>query len=216
MPSLAPEHRGFLSGPSFAREVAEGLPTDVVVASTPLDAALATQKLLHAPRFRVYTSADPIGVQIGGAIKNVIAVASGACDGLGLGANARAALITRGLAEITRLAVALGGDPLTMLGLAGVGDLVLTCTGTQSRNHTLGAKVAQGVSAAEYVASSRAVAEGYWTAAAAHALAEQRGIDMPITEQVYQVLHKGRPLFEALESLLKREGKSELHGIRGR
>ncbi|HJQ85810.1 MAG TPA: NAD(P)H-dependent glycerol-3-phosphate dehydrogenase [Candidatus Binatia bacterium] len=213
MPDLG-DRLAFLSGPSFAREVARGLPTDVVVASRGMTAARAVQPLLHAPTFRVYTSADPVGVQIGGAVKNVIAVATGACDGLGFGANARAAIITRGLAEITRLGVALGADPLTFLGMAGVGDLVLTCTGDLSRNRTLGKKVAEGVDPRAYLASNRSVAEGFSTAAAANALAAKLGVEMPITEQVFHVLHRGRPLLEAVQLLVSREFKSELHGIR--
>ena len=143
MPHVGTDRLAFLSGPSFAREVAKGLPTDVVVASRGMVAAQAVQPLLHSPLFRVYTSSDPVGVQVGGAVKNVIAIATGACDGLGFGNNARAALITRGLAEITRLGIALGADPLTFLGMAGVGDLVLTCIGDLSRNRTLGKKVAE-------------------------------------------------------------------------
>ena len=154
-----------------------------------MTAARRVQALIHAPNFRVYTSADPIGVQVGGAIKNVLAVATGVCDGLDFGDNARAALITRGLAEMTRLGVALGANPLTFLGLAGVGDLVLTCTGDLSRNRTLGKQLAAGVDPKEYLASKRSVAEGFSTSAAAHALAQKLGVEMPITENVYDVLH---------------------------
>ncbi len=216
MPGLDAERLAFLSGPTFAREVARGLPTDVVVASTGMVAARKVQELVHAVTMRVYTSADPIGVQVGGAIKNVLDVATGACDGLQFGSNARAALITRGLAEITRLGVALGADPLTFLGMAGVGDLVLTCTGDLSRNRQLGLRVAEGIDPAAYLASQRAVAEGFSTAAAGHGLAERLGVDMPITEQVYHVLHRGRPLLEAARALLERGHKEELHGIRER
>jgi glycerol-3-phosphate dehydrogenase (NAD(P)+) len=214
MPAVGPDRLAFLSGPSFAREVARGLPTDVAVASVGMVAARRVQPLLHAPVFRVYASADPIGVQVGGAVKNVMAIATGACDGLGFGTNARAALITRGLAEITRLGVALGADPLTFLGMAGVGDLVLTCTGDLSRNRTLGLKLATGIDPRTYLASQRSVAEGFNTAAATHQLAEKRGIEMPITEQVYHVLHRGRPLLDAVRLLLEREYKDELRGIR--
>lgn len=210
---VGPERVAFLSGPSFANEVARGLPTDVAVASDRMVAASQVQKLIHAPTFRVYTSADPVGVQVGGAIKNVVAVAAGACDGLELGTNARAALITRGLTEITRLGVALGANPLTFLGQAGVGDLVLTCTGPLSRNRTLGMKVAAGVDPEVYLAGVRSVAEGYLTAAAAYNLSRRLGIDMPITEQVYHVLHERRPLLDALRRLLTREFKEELAGI---
>jgi glycerol-3-phosphate dehydrogenase (NAD(P)+) len=213
LPAVTPERLAFLSGPTFALEVARGLPTDVVVASHAMTAARRVQPLLHAPMFRVYASGDPIGVQVGGAVKNVLAVATGACDGLELGANARAALITRGLVEIARLGVALGANPLTFLGMAGVGDLVLTCTGELSRNRTLGKQVAAGVDAREYLASRRSVAEGFYTAAAAYELARKLGVDMPITENVYHVLHAGRPLAEALQILLKRSFKEELVGI---
>ncbi len=203
----------FLSGPSFAKEVARGLPTDVVVASEGMTAAHTVQKLIHAPNFRTYASADPIGVQVGGAIKNVLAVATGVCDGLNFGDNARAAVITRGLAEMTRLGVALGANPLTFLGLSGVGDLVLTCAGDLSRNRTLGKQIAAGVDPKEYLASKRSVAEGFSTSAAAHALAQKLGVEMPITENVYEVLHRGRPLKEAVKTLLERTHKDELAGI---
>ena len=216
LPELPPERVAFLSGPSFAKEVARGLPTDVVLASRDGSAAREVQPLLHASAFRVYSSTDPVGVQVGGAVKNVVAVAAGACDGLGLGANARAALITRGLAEITRLGVALGADPLTFLGMAGVGDLILTCTGDLSRNRTLGAKVAEGVDPQEYLAGQRSVAEGFFTAAATWALAQKLGVDMPITEHVFHVLHRGRPLREAARLLVSRGFKEELAGIRQR
>lgn len=214
LPDVTVERLAFLSGPSFAKEVAGGLPTDVAIASQGMRAARKVQPMLHAPTFRVYTSADPIGVQVGGAVKNVMAVATGVCDGLGFGTNARASLITRGLAEITRLGIALGADPLTFLGLAGVGDLVLTCTGDLSRNRTLGMRVAEGVDPQEYLANRRSVAEGFFTAAAAWALSRELGVDMPITDHVYHVLHRGRPLREAVELLLARESKDELLGIR--
>lgn len=203
----------FLSGPSFAKEVARGLPTNVVVASEDIASAHQVQELIHAPNFRSYASADPIGVQVGGAIKNVLAVATGACDGLGFGDNARAAVITRGLAEMTRLGVALGANALTFLGLAGVGDLFLTCAGDLSRNRTLGKQLALGVDPKAYLASQRSVAEGFSTSAAAKALAEKLGVEMPITENVYEVLHRGRPLKEAVKMLLERGYRDELDGI---
>jgi glycerol-3-phosphate dehydrogenase (NAD(P)+) len=215
MPRLDAERLAFLSGPTFAREVARGLPTDVVVASTGMVAACKVQELVHSVSLRVYSSADPIGVQVGGAIKNVLAIATGACDGLQFGTNARAALITRGLAEITRLGVALGADPLTFLGMAGVGDLVLTCTGDLSRNRQLGMRLAEGADPAAYLAAQRAVAEGFSTSAAAYDLSRALGVEMPITEQVYHVLHRGRPLLEAARALLERGHKEELQGIRG-
>jgi glycerol-3-phosphate dehydrogenase (NAD(P)+) len=214
LPAVGPHRLAFLSGPSFASEVARGLPTNVVAASQDPAAARAVQQALHAPAFRVYASEDVVGVQVGGALKNVIAVAAGACDGLGLGTNARAAIITRGLAEMTRLGAALGAQPLTFLGLAGVGDLVLTCTGELSRNRALGLSVAQGADPKKYVAEHRSVAEGFYTAAAAHALALKKGVEMPITEQVYEVLHHGRPLPQALKALMHRDFKEEFRGIR--
>lgn len=214
MPSVDPERVVVLSGPSFAKEVARGLPTDVVAASWGAASARAAQIMLHAPQLRVYTSPDPIGVETAGAVKNVVAIAAGACDGLELGTNARAALITRGLAEITRLGMALGADPLTFLGLAGVGDLVLTCTGDLSRNRRLGLEIAKGVDPQAYLAAQRSVAEGFTTSAAAWALAQKRGVDMPITEQVHAVLHQGRSLLEALRLLVTRAEKAELVGIR--
>lgn len=213
LPGVPADRVAFLSGPSFAKEVARGLPTDVAVASHRMIAARAVQKLVHAPMLRVYTSADPVGVQVGGAVKNVVAVAAGAADGLELGTNARAALIARGLAEMTRLGIALGANPLTFLGMAGVGDLVLTCTGPLSRNRTLGMKLAEGADPKAYLASVHSVAEGFSTAAATYELAQKMGVDMPITEQVYHVLHQGRPLPEALRLLVTRVHKDELLGI---
>lgn len=203
-----------LSGPSFAREVASGLPTDVVVASKSAEAAADVAAALHSPFFRVYTSKDPIGVEVGGAMKNVLAIASGACDGIGLGLNARAALVTRGLSEMARLGVALGGDPLTFMGLSGMGDLILTSTGALSRNRSLGLKIAEGIEPAKYLASQRTVAEGYLTARAAYRLGQKVGVELPITEQVYAVLHEARPLLEAMKMLMTRAQKDELWGIR--
>ncbi len=209
----APDELCALSGPSFAREVASGLPTDVVVASTRSECAADVAAALHSPFFRVYTSRDPIGVEVGGAMKNVLAIAAGACDGLGMGLNARAALVTRGLSEMARLGVALGGDPLTFMGLSGVGDLILTSTGALSRNRTLGMKIAEGANAVAYLASQRTVAEGFLTARAAWRLAQRSRVDMPITEQVYHVLHEGRPLLDAMKILLTRAQKDELWGL---
>ncbi len=214
LPAVGRERLCFLSGPSFAREVAKGLPTDVAVASVKAEAARVVQPILHSPMFRVYTSDDPVGVQVGGAVKNVVAVAAGACDGLELGSNARASLLTRGLAEITRLGLALGANPLTFLGLAGVGDLLLTCTGALSRNRTLGLKVAEGIDPQVYLTTVKSVAEGFWTSTATFDLARKLGVDMPITEQVFHVLHRRRPLLEALRLLLTRDFKDELVGIR--
>lgn len=213
-PALGPERVGVLSGPSFAKEVVRDLPTDVVVASKSRPLLDRVQDALHSPTFRVYGSVDPVGVQVGGSLKNVLAVAVGASDGLDMGANARAALMTRGLAELTRLGVALEADPLTFLGLAGVGDLILTCTGELSRNRQLGIEVARGADPREYLHARRSVAEGFWTAKATHALALKHGVEMPITEQVYAILHEGRPLVKAAVQLMARSAKDELDGIR--
>jgi len=214
LPEVPASRVAFLSGPTFAKEVAMGLPCDIVAASKDAGACEPIQRMLHAPTFRVYASGDPVGVEVAGALKNVIAIAAGACDALSLGLNARAALLTRGLAEITRFGVALGADPLTFLGLAGMGDLVLTCTGELSRNRHLGVEIAKGVDAATYVATQRTVAEGFYTAHAAYDLAQKLGIDSPIVEQVYFVLHRERPLLDALRLLVTRDFKDELRGIR--
>lgn len=198
-----------LSGPSFAREVARGMPTNVVAAATDLAVARRAQELCSNEWFRVYTSMDPTGVEIGGALKNVIAIAAGACDGLGFGYNTRAALITRGIAEMARLAVAKGGQVLTLAGLSGLGDLILTCTGELSRNRTLGFALGSGKPIEEALASLPGVAEGYLTAKSAHALAERLGVELPITEAVYAVLHGGKPTAEAVRGLLARPVRSE-------
>lgn len=202
-----------LSGPSFAKEVARSLPTDVVVASKGCTAAERVQALLHLGVFRVYVSDDVVGVQLGGALKNVVAIAAGACDELGLGDNARAALITRGLAEMTRLGVAKGANPLTFLGLAGIGDLVLTAAGDLSRNRTLGRQIARGEKPREILAERRTVAEGFFAAKTARDLARKLDVDMPVTKQVYEVLYEDKTIVDAAQELMKREFKSELTGI---
>src|SRR6266851_3469432 len=191
-----------LSGPSFAREVAAGLPTALVVASTDAAMARTLQERLSAPAFRLYTNRDLVGVEIGGALKNVMAIATGLSDGLGLGENARAALITRGLAEISRLGVALGASALTFAGLAGIGDLVLTCTGSLSRNRALGLAVAGGRKRADVEGETRMIAEGVRTIASALALARQVGVSMPICAEVGAVLFDDKPAGEALADLL--------------
>lgn len=198
-----------LSGPSFAREVVRGVPTNLVAASTDAEAALFVQKLLSRERLRVYTSADPIGVEVGGALKNVIAIAAGAADGLGFGENTRAALITRGVAEMARLVRAKGGQMLTTAGLSGLGDLVLTSTGDSSRNRTLGRKLGGGMSLAEALASSDGVAEGYVTSKSAYLLAERLAVDLPITQAVFSVLHEGLSPSAALGQLLSRPLRGE-------
>ncbi|MBL8229176.1 MAG: NAD(P)-dependent glycerol-3-phosphate dehydrogenase [Bryobacterales bacterium] len=198
-----------LSGPSFAKEVARGEPAAIAVASQ--DAALAQQiqALFSTRTLRLYTNPDPIGVETGAALKNVIAIAAGVCQGLGLGSNSRAALITRGLAEITRLAVAMGGQPATLAGLAGLGDLVLTCTGDLSRNRQVGVELAKGRPIAEITASMRMVAEGVQTTYAAMDLARKYQVSLPITEQMEEILEGRRGPSEALRILMERSLKGE-------
>ncbi len=198
-----------LSGPSFALEVFQGQPTAVVAAARQEGAAHQAQRVFATPRFRVYSHTDVIGVELAGSLKNVIAIAAGILDGLGLGNNPRAALITRGLAEMTRLGVAMGADPLTFAGLAGMGDLILTTTGALSRNRSLGVALAQGQSLAEYTATHRTVAEGVNTARAALALAQRAGRELPICEQVAAILFEGKPPKQAVGDLMERTLKSE-------
>lgn len=198
-----------LSGPSFAKEVALGLPTAVVVAGGSEAACHRVASAFHGGYFRVYHSDDVVGVEYGAALKNVLAIACGVSDGAGLGTNARAALITRGLSEITRLAVARGANPLTLMGLAGLGDLVLTCTGDLSRNRRVGLGLGQGRSLASVLEELGQVAEGVVTAQSAWALAQQAGVDMPITEQVYRMLYEDKPVRDVLRDLVGRERKAE-------
>lgn len=202
-------NRGVLSGPSFAVEVARGLPTAVTLASGDKQFAAAAARDLHSPRLRIYSSHDTVGVEVGGAVKNVMAIAAGICDGLGFGHNARAALITRGLAEITRLGLKLGGQLETFMGLAGAGDLILTCTGDLSRNRRVGLMLAQGKPLPAILEELGHVAEGVHTAREVRALALQYGVDMPITEAVCQMLFEGLPPGKAVEALLSREPKVE-------
>jgi glycerol-3-phosphate dehydrogenase (NAD(P)+) len=198
-----------LSGPSFALEVAKKLPTNLVVAAKNHDLSVAVQGRLASERLRVYSSDDPVGVQVGGAVKNVIAIAAGACDGLGFGYNTRAALITRGLAEMARLAIAKGGKVLTLAGLAGLGDLVLTCTGELSRNRTVGFELGRGGRLENVLAGLGHVAEGVPTAEAAHKLAERLGVELPISSEVYRVLFEGKGVAAAVEDVLHRPLRSE-------
>lgn len=211
---VVPSHAGpaasFLSGPSFALEVAREEPTAVTVASKDADAALRVQALFQTSYFRVYTTDDVVGVELGGALKNVIAIAAGMVAGLGLGHNTTAALVTRGLAEIARLAEARGADRLTLSGLAGMGDLILTCTGGLSRNRHVGHELGHGRTIDEILADMDMVAEGVDTTRAAHALARREGIEMPIVEEVHAVLFDGRNAAEALENLMTREPKPEV------
>jgi len=201
---------GALSGPSFAKEVACGDPTAITIASCDTGLAETIQREFSDPRFRVYTNSDVVGVELGGALKNIIAIAAGVCAGLELGHNSVAALITRGLAEITRLVVACGGRPETMAGLAGLGDLVLTCTGGLSRNRSVGVELGRGRKLPEIIADMRGtVAEGVSTTHAAIELARARHVEMPITEQMDAVLHQGKSPREAIHDLMTRSSKSE-------
>ncbi len=197
-----------LYGPSFALEVAKALPTAVVVAGAD-DTAHIAAEAFHGDHFRAYHTYDVVGVCIGGSIKNVMAIACGVSDGLGFGANARAGLITRGLAEITRLAVAMGADPITMMGLAGIGDLVLTCTSNLSRNRRVGLALGEGRTLDDVLQELGEVAEGVTTAVSAHKLARKIGVELPITEQVYAMLHEDRPAMEALTALMGRQRRAE-------
>ncbi len=199
-----------LSGPSFAVEVARGDPTAVTVATQDPELGRLIQKEFSDASFRVYTSDDPIGVELGGALKNSVAIAAGICAGLGLGHNSIAALITRGLAEITRLVIACGGKAETMAGLAGLGDLVLTCTGGLSRNRSVGVELGKGRKLTEILAGMHgAVAEGVFTTTAAVGLACAHGVEMPIIEQIYAILHDGKAPRDAISELMARTGKSE-------
>ncbi len=199
-----------LSGPSFAIEVAKGVPTAVTAGARDEEVAKTIQHIFATPVFRVYTSTDILGVELGGAVKNVMAIAAGICDGLKLGANTRAALITRGLAEIRRLGVALGADPDTFSGLSGVGDLVLTCTTDLSRNHTVGKKLGQGKKLADILAEMRMVAEGVRNAKSVYNLSINAGVEMPIVGQTYRILYEDLDPGEALIALMTRKLKAEL------
>jgi glycerol-3-phosphate dehydrogenase (NAD(P)+) len=201
---------GALSGPSFAQEVARGDPTAITIASANAELLRTVQQEFTDPSFRIYTNTDVVGVELGGALKNTIAIAAGICDGLGFGHNSAAALITRGLAEMTRLVVACGGRPETMAGLAGLGDLVLTCTGGLSRNRSVGVELGRGKKLPEIIAAMHGmVAEGVFTTSAAVGLARSRGVEMPITEQMHAILHQGKSPREAIQDLMSRTGKSE-------
>ena len=207
-PSFAPRYVA-LSGPSFALEVAQDQPSAIVAASAEPDAAKAVQTALSSHRFRVYTNSDVVGVEIGGAVKNVMAIATGVVNGLGLGYNSVTALITRGLAEMTRLAVKLGGRGETLAGLAGMGDLVLTCLGNLSRNRQVGVALGQGRTLEQIISETRQVAEGVKTAKATHELAQRTGVEMPITEGVYQMLYEGKTPQQLLQELMERPLKGE-------
>lgn len=199
-----------LSGPTFAKELAQGLPTAIALASNNADFADQMQQRIHCSKaFRVYLNPDMVGVQLGGAIKNVIAIGAGISDGMGFGANARTALITRGLAEISRLGQTLGANPATFMGMAGLGDLVLTCTDNQSRNRRFGLMLGQGKNAEQAMAEIGQVVEGFYNTKEAFLLAQRQGVEMPIVEQIYQMLFCGKHAKDVAASLLGRERKGE-------
>ena len=210
LPKHAHEHFAFLSGPSFAKELAAHTPTGVVIASKNSAVCEVVMRRFHQPYLRTYASEDVIGVECGGAMKNVVAIAAGACDGLGFGHNTRAMLITRGLAEIARLSRARGGSPLTLAGLAGMGDLVLTCTGDLSRNRTVGMELGKGKKLAEILAHLGHVAEGVKTTKSAYDLSKKLGVDMPITSEIYKVIYEDKPIERAVTDLMGRELVREL------
>ncbi len=201
-----------LSGPSFAKEVAQGIPTNIVLAGFEEALAVSIQHRFATDRFRVYSSDDPIGVEVGGALKNVIAIAAGACDGLGFGHNTRAALVTRGLAEIARIAIAKGGSVLTLAGLAGMGDLVLTCTAELSRNRTVGFEMGRGRKLDDVLRSLGHVAEGVPTAQSAYELAQKLDVELPIINEVYRVLYENKSPSQAVQDVLTRPLKKEWGG----
>lgn len=199
----------YLSGPSFAKEVGQKMPTAVVVATYSEKLARIVQAAFTVPYFRVYTSTDVIGVEMGGALKNVIAIGVGVAVGMGLGTNTRAGMITRGLNEITRLAMRRGANPLTLMGLSGMGDLVLTCAGPLSRNRSVGERLGRGETIEDILGDMKQVAEGVKTAKSVFNLAKQFNVEMPISEQVYYVLHESKPVHQALQDLLARDSKRE-------
>lgn len=205
-------YMAFLSGPTFARELAQKMPTNVVVASYSERLATQVQQVFHHSYFRVYRTVDVVGVELGGSLKNVIAIAAGAASGMGFGYNTTAGLITRGLAEMSRLAVAMGANPLTLAGLTGMGDLVLTCTGGLSRNRQVGMELGKGRTLAEILGEMNMVAEGVKTAQSVHGLAKKIGVEMPICEKVYEVLYEDKKAHEALQELMARELKRESFG----
>ncbi len=202
-----------LSGPSFAKEVAAQIPTVVAAAAIERDVAEFVQAVFSCPTFRVYVNDDPIGTQIGGAMKNVLAIAAGICDGMNMGLNPRAALITRGLTEMNRLGTRMGADPLTLSGLAGVGDLLLTCTGELSRNYTVGKQIGQGKALDDIISEMRMVAEGVKTTRSVYNLSKKLGVDLPICNEVYAVLFDGRPVDQTVDRLMNRSLKHELDGL---
>ena len=210
LPHIDRECLAVLSGPSFAREVATGVPTVITAASASAETAETVQQVFSTPAFRVYTSEDVIGVELGGSVKNVIAIAAGIVDGLGLGLNTRAALITRGMTEMRRLGLRLGANPRTFTGPAGLGDMVLTCTGTLSRNHTVGKKIGEGKTLSEILSEMRMVAEGVKTAKSVYNLSRRLGVEMPISHEIYRILYEGTTPTEGVMRLMTRDLKDEL------
>ena len=210
LPDIRPQRIAALSGPSFAKEVARNVPTAVTAASIDMETARHVQEVFSTPHFRVYTSTDVAGVELGGAVKNVIAIAAGIIDGLGLGLNTRAALITRGLTEIRRLGLRLGANPRTFPGLAGVGDLILTCTGSLSRNHTVGKKIGEGLKLNDILSEMKMVAEGVKTARSVYNLARKLDVTMPIVTEVYRILYEDAAPQTAVRNLMTRDLKQEL------
>jgi glycerol-3-phosphate dehydrogenase (NAD(P)+) len=209
---LSQQQIAVLSGPSFAKEVMRKLPTAVTLAIENMHTGVHLQEIFNVNHFRVYTHDDLLGVELGGALKNVMAIASGISDSLGLGNNARASLITRGLVEMTRLGVAMGAKERTFSGLSGIGDLVLTCSSPLSRNYTVGAKLGQGMKLKEILGEMRSVAEGVPTAESAYSLSQKYSIEMPIIEQVYRVLYEDKDPARAVKDLMERSLKSEFYG----
>ncbi len=209
LPERVANRATYLSGPTFASEIAAGMPAAIVLAGSDAKTCSLAQTALSSIRFRIYTTDDVLGVLIGGAIKNVIAIAAGLSDGLGLGSNARAALITRGLAEITRIGVAMGAQPATFSGLSGIGDLVLTCSGDASRNRRVGLALGQGKSMTDILADMKQVAEGVKTTKVAHELAQKLGTDAPLTKVMHSIIHEGAPARHAMAALMSRALRSE-------
>ena len=198
-----------LAGPTHAEEVSRGIPTTIVAACDDIEKARKVQKVWSGPLFRVYTSTDPVGVEIGGAVKNVIAIAVGCSDGMGFGDNTRAALITRGLAEMKRFVLAYGGRPETLSGLAGIGDLIVTCTSVHSRNHSVGERLGRGEKIKDILSSMQMVAEGVWNSKVVHEIALDLGVEMPICDLVYALCYENFDAHKAVEAIMSRELKSE-------
>lgn len=210
---LSKENIAVLSGPSFAKEVANKIPTVVAAASIKRSVSEYVQNVFSCSTFRVYINDDPVGTQLGGAMKNVVAIAAGICDGMDMGLNPRAALITRGLTEMNRLGTKLGADPLTLSGLAGVGDLLLTCTGSLSRNYTVGLQIGQGKKLEEIISDMRMVAEGVKTTRSVYNLSRKLGVDLPICNEIYAVLFEDLSVEETVQRLMSRSLKHELDGV---